>query len=439
MSANSKSAESESRNAFDRAVARLDQAERHAGLHTEVIERLKFAKSILTVSVPVRMDDGSLRMFEGHRVRHNDLRGPGKGGLRYHPDVNLDEVKTLAFWMTCKCAVMDLPFGGAKGGITVDPKSLSTRELERLSREFVGRIADFIGPETDIPAPDVYTNARIMGWMMDEYSKVVRKRTPGVITGKPLALGGSRGRDTATGFGGYVCIKELEKEEGWNPAETTVAVQGFGNAGQAIARLLHHDGYKVVAVSDSRGGIYRKNGFDIDSLIQTKNETRELKAVYCEGSVCEAVEADAVDNEEILVLDVDILIPAALSGVVSENNAGDLRARTILELANGPIDDAADAILAEKGARVIPDILANAGGVTVSYFEWVQNRSGDYWSEDEVRRRLTTRMREQFRAVRDLAGEHDVTLRTAAYILALKRIGDAVEALGTSRYFNSGK
>ncbi len=439
MSANSKSAESESRNAFDRAVARLDQAERHAGLHTEVIERLKFAKSILTVSVPVRMDDGSLRMFEGHRVRHNDLRGPGKGGLRYHPDVNLDEVKTLAFWMTCKCAVMDLPFGGAKGGITVDPKSLSTRELERLSREFVGRIADFIGPETDIPAPDVYTNARIMGWMMDEYSKVVRKRTPGVITGKPLALGGSRGRDTATGFGGYVCIKELEKEEGWNPAETTVAVQGFGNAGQAIARLLHHDGYKVVAVSDSRGGIYRKNGFDIDSLIQTKNETRELKAVYCEGSVCEAVEADAVDNEEILVLDVDILIPAALSGVVSENNAGDLRARTILELANGPIDDAADAILAEKGARVIPDILANAGGVTVSYFEWVQNRSGDYWSEDEVRRRLTTRMREQFRAVRDLAGEHDVTLRTAAYILALKRIGEAVEALGTSRYFNSGK
>ena len=439
MSDNSQSAESESRNSFERAVARLDEAARHAALHTEVIERLKFAKSILTVSVPVRMDDGSLQVFEGHRVRHNDLRGPGKGGLRYHPDVNLDEVKTLAFCMTCKCAVMDLPFGGAKGGIAVDPKSLSTRELERLSREFVGRIADFIGPETDIPAPDVYTNARIMGWMMDEYSKVVRKRTPGVITGKPLALGGSRGRDTATGFGGYVCIKELEKEEGWVPGETTVAVQGFGNAGQAIARLLYNDGYKVVAVSDSKGGIYRKEGFDIDSLIQTKNETRELKAVYCEGSVCEAVDADVLDNEEILALDVDILVPAALSGVVSENNAGDLRARTILELANGPIDDAADAILAEKGVRVIPDILANAGGVTVSYFEWVQNRSGDYWSEDEVRKRLRTRMREQFRAVRDLAEEHDVTLRTAAYILALKRIGDAVEALGTSRYFNSGK
>ncbi len=439
MSDNSQPAESESRNSFEHAVARLDEAARHADLHTEVIERLKFAKSILTVSVPVRMDDGSLQVFEGHRVRHNDLRGPGKGGLRYHPDVNLDEIKTLAFWMTCKCAVMDLPFGGAKGGIAVDPKSLSTRELERLSREFVGRIADFIGPETDIPAPDVYTNARIMGWMMDEYSKVVRKRTPGVITGKPLALGGSRGRDTATGFGGYICLKELEKEENWNPGATTVAVQGFGNAGQAIARLLHNDGYKVVAVSDSKGGIYRKEGFDIDSLIQTKNETRELKAIYCEGSVCEAVDAEVLDNEEILALDVDILVPAALSGVVSENNAGDLRARTILELANGPIDDAADAILAEKGARVIPDILANAGGVTVSYFEWVQNRSGDYWSEDEVRQRLTTRMREQFRAVRDLAEEHDVTLRTAAYILALKRIGDAVEALGTSRYFNSGK
>ncbi len=438
MTVESKPTPPKPEDAFERAVARLDQAANHVELHTEVIERLKFAKSILTVSVPVRMDDGSLRMFEGHRVRHNDLRGPGKGGLRYHPEVTLDEVKTLAFWMTCKCAVMDLPFGGAKGGVAVDPKSLSTRELERLSREFVARIADFIGPETDIPAPDVYTNARIMGWMMDEYSTVVRRRTPGVITGKPLSLGGSRGRDTATGFGGYICLKEWEQAEGWTPQDTTVAVQGFGNAGQAIARLLHDDGYRVIAVSDSKGGIHQPEGFDVDSLIRTKNETRELKAVYCQGSLCEAVDADTLDNEEILKLDVDILVPAALSNVISEANATDIKAGVILELANGPIDDGADAILAKKGIPVIPDILANAGGVTVSYFEWVQNRSGDYWSEDEVTKRLEKRMRTQFQAVRDLAAEHEVPLRTAAYILALKRIGDAVEAMGTSRYFNSG-
>lgn len=421
---------------FQRAVARLDEAARYADLHPEVIERLKIPKSVLTVSVPVRMDDGSLRTFEGYRVRHSDLRGPGKGGLRFHPKANLEEVKSLAFWMTCKCAVLDLPFGGAKGGVIVDPKELSPMELERLSREFIARIAPVIGPETDIPAPDLYTNPRIMGWMMDEYSRLAGHRTPGVITGKPLGLGGSRGRDTATGRGGYICLKELERERGWNPAETTVAIQGFGNAGQSIACLLHADGYKIVAVSDSRGGIHRPGGFDVPSLIQQKNERHSLAAVYCTDSVCEIVEAEKIANKTLLELDVDILIPAAMEDAIAGENAPRVRAHTILELANGPLNDEADRILADRGVTVIPDILANAGGVTVSYYEWVQNRCGESWSEAVVHEKLDARMTEQFRHVRNLAEKHGISLRTAAYTLALNRIAETVEALGTSRYYS---
>ena len=422
---------------FLRAVRRLDKVADYAKIPPEALEHLKHPKSILSVSVPVRMDDGSLNFYEGYRVRHSDLRGPGKGGLRYHPDVDLAEVKTLAFWMTCKCAVMDLPYGGAKGGVVVDPKSLSPLELERLSRNFIARITDFIGPETDIPAPDVYTNSRIMGWMMDEYSTLVRKRTPAVITGKPVALGGSLGRDTATGRGGFICIQELAKTRNWDPSKTTVAIQGFGNAGQAVARLLHEAGYKVVAVSDSRGGIFSSEGFDIPSLIQTKNETRELKAVYCENSVCEQVDADPIDNDALLKLDVDILIPAALSDVITASNAKDIRAKVILELANGPVDAEADQILEENGITLVPDILANAGGVTVSYYEWVQNRTGDYWTEAQVHERLDERMRAQFKRVQEIAEEHEITLRMAAYVLALRRIGEAVEALGTHAFFSA--
>jgi glutamate dehydrogenase (NADP+) len=427
-----------SRSQFDAALQRLDDALRHADIHPEVIERLKQPKAVLTVSIPVRMDDGSLKVFEGSRVHHSDLRGPGKGGLRYHPEVDLDELKTLAFWMTCKCAVMDLPYGGAKGGVTVDPKSLSPLELERLSRGFIARIADFIGPDTDIPAPDVYTNARIMGWMMDEYSKVTRRHTPAVITGKPLALGGSRGRDTATGRGGYVCLQELAKEYAWEPAETTVAIQGFGNAGQAIAQLLHADGYRVVAVSDSRGGVHCPEGFDVPRLIRHKNEKRSLEAVYCEKCVGDESGAATISNEELLALDVDVLVPAALSDVITTDNAKQVRAKFILELANGPVTTDADPLLEAQGTKVIPDILANAGGVTVSYFEWVQNRSGDVWSEAEVHRRLEERMREQFRNVRERAKKQALTWRTAAYVLALQRIGEAVEAMGTRHFFNNG-
>ncbi len=422
--------------AFVAALRRLDAAAKLVDIPEETYVRLRHPKAVLTVSVPLRRDDGSLVMFTAHRVHHNDLRGPGKGGLRYHPDVTLDECKALAFWMTCKCAVMDLPYGGAKGGIAVDPKSLSQLELERLSRGLIRRIAEFIGPQLDIPAPDVYTNERIMGWMMDEYAHVVRRHEPAVITGKPLALGGSQGRSDATARGGYVCIAKLAEERGWKPAETTVAIQGFGNAGQGIARLLAEDGYRIVAVSDSSGAIVSRDGFDVPSLIRAKNDTRKLEAVYCQGSVCDQVDAERISNGELLELDVDILIPAALEDVIIADNAAEVQARVVLELANGPVTSDADDILDQRGITVIPDILANAGGVTVSYYEWVQNRSGDYWSAEDVRQRLEKRMAYQFDQVMRLAADNQVSLRVAAYALALQRLGEAAEAVGTRDLFN---
>ncbi len=420
---------------FADAIARLDDAGKIAGLDPEVVELLRHPKAILHMSIPVRMDDGSLRVFEGYRVRHNNSRGPTKGGIRYHPDVSLDEVKALSFWMTCKCAVVGIPFGGGKGGITVNPRELSNMELERLSRGFIQQAADFIGPDVDIPAPDVYTNARIMGWMMDEYSTIRRQYSPGVITGKPIPMGGSLGRDQATGRGAYVCIKELEKKKKWNPGDITVAVQGFGNAGQHVAKLLHADGYKLVAVSDSRGGIYKPDGFDVPSLIQFKNESRQLKAVYCEGSVCEVIDAETVTNDQLLELDVDVLIPAALENQITEDNVSNTKAEVIVEVANGPTTPEADKALAQRGTLLIPDILANAGGVTVSYFEWVQNREGLYWPENEVLDRMDKVMSESFNAVYDLMQDHQTDMRNAAYAHALKRIGEAVEAGGTQRYF----
>lgn len=420
---------------FADAIRRLDKAGEIAGLDPEVIELLKHPKAVLQFSIPVRMDDGSLKIFAGYRVRHNNHRGPTKGGIRYHPDVNLDEVKALAFWMTCKCAVVGIPYGGGKGGVIVDPRELSHMELERLSRGFIQQTADFIGPDVDIPAPDVYTNARIMGWMMDEYSKIKRRHSPAVITGKPIPLGGSLGRDDATGRGAYCCIKELEAKRSWNPADITVAIQGFGNGGQHVARLLHADGYRIVAVSDSRGGIYKPEGFDVPSLIQFKNESRKLKAVYCDGSVCEAIDAETITNEALLELDVDILIPAALENQITAKNANNIRAEVVVEVANGPMTSDADKVMAERKVMVVPDILANAGGVTVSYFEWVQNREGFYWPIEDVHDRLGKIMRDAFTAVYNLMEQHDTDMRTAAYAHALKRIGEAVEAGGTQRYF----
>lgn len=422
---------------FQDALKNLDDAFTYAEIHPEALERLRHPRTSIEVSIPVRMDSGEIRVFTGYRVRHDDTRGPGKGGIRFHPKVNIAEVKALAFWMTCKCAVMSLPFGGAKGGIEVDPKELSKLELERLSRRFIQRIADFIGPDVDVPAPDVYTNPMIMGWMMDEYSKITRRHTPAVITGKPIPLGGSLGRNEATGRGAYFCIKEHELHRGWDPKTTTVAIQGFGNAGQAVAQLLHADGYQIVAVSDSKGGIHRKEGFHIPSLIQAKNDSHRLQAVYCQNGLCTLMEAQSISNEDLLELDVDILIPAALENVITSANAEKIKARTLVEVANGPVSTDASPILRKNDVYVIPDILANAGGVTVSYFEWVQNKAGFYWTEDEVNQRLLEKMRTEFHNVYDLSQIHDIDMRTAAYVLALKRIGAALTAQGTKDYFEA--
>lgn len=420
---------------FEDALARLDHAYQYADIDPEALERLKYPKASLEVSIPVRMDDGTLKVFTGYRVHHDNTRGPTKGGIRFHPNVTLDEVKALALWMTFKCAVVGIPYGGAKGGVIVDPKKLSRLELERLSRTFIEQIASFIGPDKDIPAPDVYTNSMIMGWMMDEYSKLTHRHSPAVITGKPIELGGSLGRDDATGRGAYYCIKELERKRAWNPANITVAIQGFGNAGQHVASLLHADGYKIVAISDSKGGIYSGNGFDVPSVIQSKVASQNVQAVYYEGSVCKAVPAQSVSNEELLELEVDILIPAALENVIHPNNADKIKAKVIVECANGPIMSDVDKILAQKNVMIIPDILANAGGVTVSYFEWVQNRAGFYWSTDEVHQKLRTVMVREFNAIHELASSHNIDMRTAAYAHALNRLGRAIQAQGTQSFF----
>lgn len=420
---------------FADAVGKLERAAAHVRVEPEALARLEHPKAAMQVSVPVRMDDGSLQIFEGFRVRHDDTRGPAKGGIRYDPSVTLDEVKALALLMTVKCAVVGLPFGGGKGGVAVNPKLLSKLELERLSRGFVARLGDFIGPETDVPAPDLYTGEMVMGWMTDEYSTRRGRRVPAAFTGKPVELGGSLGRGDATGRGAYHAIKELERREGWDPADKRVAVQGFGNAGQHVALLLQADGYRIVAVSDSQGGIHRDEGFGVASLMRQKAETRRLAAVYCEGSVCELVPADRISNAELLELDVDLLVPAAREGQITAANAERVGAPVVVEVANGPTTAEAEAVLHDRGVVVVPDVLANAGGVTVSWFEWVQNRSGDRWRLETVRRRLAELMTSETAAVLDRAAEMKVDLRTAAYARGLERLGAAVESQGTRAYF----
>ena len=422
---------------YEDALSRARQYGESAGVSGDVIESLMHPYSMLQATLPVRMDDGAMRYFTGYRCRYNKTLGPTKGGIRFHPDVTPEEVQALALWMTIKCAVVGLPYGGGKGGVIVDPKELSPMELERLSRAYVRAMADFIGPQIDVPAPDVYTNARIMGWMMDEYEAIKRVKAPGVITGKPIRLGGSLGRDDATGRGAHLCVLELSKKRKLDPAKTTVAVQGFGNSGYHVARLLQDAGYKIVAISDSKGAIYSPSGFDVESIHEEKQRSRRVRAVYCQQSVCELVEHDAISNEELLELDVDILIPSALEGVITEDNAANIKARYIVEVANGPILSEADAILADKGIEIVPDVLANAGGVTVSYFEWVQNMQGFSWTLDEVHTRLTAIMTKSFNEVWDLAEERGLSLRSAAYAGAICRIGEALEAHGTRDYFSS--
>ncbi len=427
---------SDSSSLFADASQRLEKALQHVKISEDAVERLRHPKASLTVSVPVRMDDGSLQVFTGYRVRYDDTRGPGKGGVRYHPNVSLDEVQSLAFWMTFKCALLDLPFGGAKGGIIVNPKQLSKAELERLSRGYINEIADFIGENVDILAPDVYTNATIMGWMMDRYSTIKRQIIRGVVTGKPLALGGSQGRDTATATGAFWVVQAILGKHDRTPSQTTVAIQGFGNAGAILAQLLFDAGYKVVAVSDSQGGIYAPTGLDIPSVHQHKQKSREMKAVYCRDTVCNLVEHQTISNQELLTLDVDVLVPAALENQITTDNASQIKAKYIFEVANGPIASAADEILHQQGTVVVPDILVNAGGVTVSYFEWVQNLSGWYWPLEEVNQKLKVRMETETEAVWETAQKLAIDLRTAAYVQGLNRLGVAMDAKGTRDYFS---
>lgn len=417
-------------------LARLDKAAEFAKIHPEAVERLKHPKSSLEVSLPVRMDSGELRIFTGYRVRYNDVRGPTKGGIRFSPSVTEQEVMNLAFWMTLKCAIMGLPFGGGKGGVIVDTKELSKMELERLSRSYINHIADFIGPDVDIPAPDMYTNPMIMGWMMDEYSSIKRQYTPAVITGKPIPLGGSKGRDEATARGAYYVIKQLEKEKGWAPENMRVAVQGFGNAGQHMANLLYQDGYKVVAVSDSKGGVLQADGLNIPDVIAAKNKIRDDHAAYGKAQLCDLIDASAcITNENLLELDVDILIPAALEDQIHKGNAEKIQARYIIEAANGPTTIEADEILNKKGVLVVPDIFANGGGVTVSYFEWVQNRAGMYWGLEKVRKRLQATMIKEYHNITTIMKKYGTDMRTAAYIHGLNRHAEAITALGTHDYF----
>lgn len=366
------------------------------------------------------MDDGTVRIFDGYRSQHNDAIGPTKGGIRFHPDVTLDEVKALSMWMTFKCGVVGLPYGGGKGGVICDPRQMSKGEIERVSRAFMEAISDIVGPERDIPAPDVYTTPQIMGWMMDTYSKLRGHYTPGVITGKPIIIGGSQGRNAATAQGCVYTIQSALQDIGRPMEKATVAIQGFGNAGRIAARLLTDLGATIVAVSDSRGGIYDPNGLDLDRVEQLKDE----------ATILEYGQDFHVSNEKLLELDVDILIPAALENVITKENAPRIKARIVAEAANGPTTPEADAILNQKGCIVIPDILANAGGVTVSYFEWVQNLMNYYWSEEEVLDKLQTNMVKSYEAVRDMANEYNTDLRTAAYMISLQRVTEAMRARG---------
>ncbi len=427
---------SKQNNIFQDALNRLSQIGQDAGVPPEVVDSLMHADTVVTASLPIRMDDGSMQYFTGYRCHYNDVLGPTKGGIRFHPMVDQFEVQALALWMTIKCAVVGLPYGGAKGGVEVDPKKLSPMELERLSRAYVRAMADFIGPDIDIPAPDVYTNARIMGWMMDEYETIKRQRAPAVITGKPISLGGSLGRDEATGRGAYLCIREMADRLGWDPTEIRVAIQGLGNAGYHVARLLQQDGYRIVAISDSKGGIYSEQGFDIESIWTQKIKVKQVQAVYCEHTVCELVEHQKISNKELLELDVELLIPAALEGVITEKNAAKIKAPHIVEVANGPILSGAENILLEQKKVILPDVLVNSGGVIASYFEWVQNRSGYAWTLEQVRTRMEEMMVKAFNEVWHTSMHEERSLRSAAYAIGLSRIGAAVAAHGTREYFD---
>ena len=408
-------------NAWEVAQQQFDLAADRLGLDPGMRLVLREPRREFTVHFPVHMDDGTVAVFTGYRVQHNLGRGPAKGGIRYHQDVSLDEVKALAMWMSWKCAVVGIPYGGGKGGVIVDPKQLSQKELEGLTRRYFTEIEVLVGPEKDIPAPDVNTNAQIMAWMMDTYSMHAGYTVPGVVTGKPISLGGSEGRTEATARGTVFCIIEAAQHLGMDLNTCTVSVQGFGNAGSIAARLIVEEGATVVAVSDSTGGIHAPGGLDIAKVIQWKGE---------HGTVQGFPGASDISNAQVLEVDCDILIPAALENQITARNAGNIKARVIAEAANGPTTPDADEALFKAGKFLIPDILCNAGGVTVSYFEWVQDLNRDHWSEAVVNEKLREIMVRAFGEVLSMAKLEEVNMRTAAYLLAVKRVADAMELRG---------
>ncbi|HEY0379299.1 MAG TPA: Glu/Leu/Phe/Val dehydrogenase [Pyrinomonadaceae bacterium] len=414
-------AEAEELNPYEISKQQFDRAAEYLELDDSMRRVLKNAKRQLVVSIPVKMDNGEVQVFEGYRVQHNIARGPAKGGIRYHPNVTIDEVKALASWMTWKCATVGIPYGGGKGGVVCDPKELSRGELERLTRRYAFEIAPIIGPDSDIPAPDVYTDEQTMAWIMDTISMVRGHTELGVVTGKPISLGGSHGRAEATARGCLYALREACRVQGMELRGARVAVHGFGNAGANIARLAAADGALLVALSDSRGGVFNDAGIDVEAALRHKKKTEMLRGLK---------DTKEISGEEVLGVDCDILLPSSLENVITLETVGRVKARIIAELANGPTTPGADRVLADRGVFLVPDILANAGGVTVSYYEWVQDLYSYFWSEDEINSRLEQTMRAAFQAVHEKAQQFDTDMRTAAYILAVDRVAEATRVRG---------
>jgi glutamate dehydrogenase len=412
--------QAESLNVLSRTQLVIQAALDKMGCAESLYELLKEPLRLLTVRIPVKMDDGSVKVFTGYRAQHNDAVGPTKGGIRFHPRVTEDEVKALSMWMTIKCGIADLPYGGGKGGIQCDPRTLSFGELERLSRGYVRAISQLVGPTKDIPAPDVFTNSQIMAWMMDEYSRIREFDSPGFITGKPLVLGGSIGRESSTAMGVVLLLREAAHVAGIPIEGARVIIQGFGNAGSFLAQFLHEAGAKVVGISDAQGALYDPEGLDVQYLLDRRDSFGTVTNLF----------PNAISNQELLIQDCDILVPAAIENQITEDNAPDIKAKILVEAANGPTTLKATEILTKKGVLIVPDVLASSGGVIVSYFEWVQNNQGYYWNEEEVNEKLQQILKKSFHNVYQLSLQKQVDMRLAAYIVGLKRMVEAIKWRG---------
>ncbi len=410
-------------NPWEIAQKRFFEAAKALKLDSSIINQLKEPHRVLETSLPLRRDNGKVELFQSFRSQHNNARGPYKGGVRFHPQVSKEEIKALSMWMTWKCAIIDIPMGGAKGGIVVNPKELSKAELERLARAYVRSLVPIIGPDKDIPAPDVNTNGQIMAWMVDEYNKITGRSTPAIITGKPISIGGSLGREAATGRGGVYLLEEFIKKLKWNAKKTRIAVQGLGNVGFWFAKLAAEKGFRVIALSDSRGAIFNQNGLDVLEVMNFKKQT---------GSVVNFPQGKTITNNDLLKLDTEILVPAALENAIHKDNAKSVKAKVIIEMANGPVSPKADEILEKKNILVVPDILANSGGVAVSYFEWVQNKSGIYWDEGDINQKLRLKMVRAFDGVWKNYHKQQISMRLAAYLLAVSRVAEAAQLLSVS-------